>query len=110
MIIDEMMQLLISHGFENVSGVVRHYNKKATSQVVKWAVTTGNFFLGNRVIKIIMLKQWKNLMARNSFYLTNGLISMIKLLSVDNFENYFVSLVSITIDSYGTWNANNLLV
>jgi hypothetical protein len=42
----------------------------------------------------------KNLMAGNSFYLINGLISMIELLSVDNFENYFVSLVSITIEFY----------
>jgi hypothetical protein len=34
MLTTEMLQLLLTHGVENVSGVVSHCNRKVASQVV----------------------------------------------------------------------------
>jgi hypothetical protein len=39
----EMLQLLLIHGFENISRVVRHFNRKVAIQVVTWALTTWKF-------------------------------------------------------------------
>jgi hypothetical protein len=38
-----MAEMLLTHEVENISGTVKHYNRKVASQVVTGIVTTKNF-------------------------------------------------------------------
>jgi hypothetical protein len=38
-----MDEMLLTHEVENISGTIKHYNRKAASQVVTGIVTTKNF-------------------------------------------------------------------
>jgi hypothetical protein len=41
----EMLQLLLTHGFDNISMDVRHCNRKSASQIITWTLTTTKFML-----------------------------------------------------------------
>lgn len=63
----EMSQFLLTHGVENISGNVRHFNRKVASQVVTWALTTWNFCSGNKVMKNNDDERMKSIMAKNPY-------------------------------------------
>jgi hypothetical protein len=41
-------EMMLTHGVENISGVVRHCKNKVVSQVVTCALTTGKFMFRKR--------------------------------------------------------------